>query len=121
SYVSLIGPHGVADPDQFIMSHKSGYLWSKELAYPEMDSLTEAWMAASTIDARKEISFELQELYNSRPTAIALYYPQEIYAYNSEVFDQYVESLGYGIFNKYSFLPEDTQQAVSATQPELID
>lgn len=121
SYVSLIGPHGVADPDQFIMSHKSGYLWSKELAYPEMDSLTEAWMAASTIDARKEISFELQELYNSRPTAIALYYPQEIYAYNSEVFDQYVESLGYGIINKYSFLPEETQQAVSATQPELID
>ncbi|MDN3426435.1 ABC transporter substrate-binding protein [Microbacterium sp. APC 3898] len=121
SYVSLIGPHGVADPDQFIMSHKSGYLWSKELEYPEMDKLTSDWMAASTIEARKEISFEIQELYNSQPTAIALYYPQEIFAYNSAVFDQYVESLGYGIINKYSFLPEETQQAVSATQPELID
>ena len=121
SYVSLIGPHGVADPDQFIMSHKSGYLWSKELEYPEMDGLTADWMAASTIDARKEISFDMQELYNSQPTAIALYYPQEIFAYNSSVFDQYVESLGYGIINKYSFLPEETQQAVSATQPELID
>ena len=121
SYVSLIGPHGVADPDQFIMSHKSGYLWSKEIDYPEMDKLTSDWMAASTIDARKDISFEMQELYNSQPTAIALYYPQEIFAYNSAVFDQYVESLGYGIINKYSFLPEDTQQAVSATQPELID
>lgn len=121
SYVSLIGPHGVADPDQFIMSHKSGYLWSKEIDYPEMDKLTSDWMAASTIKARKDISFEMQELYNSQPTAIALYYPQEIFAYNSAVFDQYVESLGYGIINKYSFLPEDTQQAVSATQPELID
>lgn len=121
SYVSLIGPHGVADPDQFIMSHKSGYLWSKELEYPEMDRLISDWMAADTIEDRKEISFNMQELYNSQPTAIALYYPQEIYAYNSAVFDGYVESLGYGIINKYSFLPEGTQEAVSAAEPVLIN
>ncbi|MDN7225685.1 ABC transporter substrate-binding protein [Planococcus liqunii] len=121
AYVSLIGPHGVADPDQFIMSHKSGYLWSKELEYPEMDRLIADWMAAATIEDRKAISFDMQELYNSQPTAIALYYPQEIYAYNSSIFDGYVESLGYGVINKYSFLPKKTQQAVSATKPQLIE
>lgn len=120
SYVSLIGPHGVADPDQFIMSHKSGYLWDKELEYPEMDGLIAGWMEASTIEERKEISFDMQELYNSQPTAIALYYPQEIFAYNAEVYDQYVESLGYGIVNKYSFLPKETQEAVSAENTVLI-
>lgn len=121
AYVSLIGPHGVADPDQFIMSHRSGYLWSKELPYPEMDGLIEQWMAAATIDDRKGISFQMQELYNSQPTAIALYYPEEVYAYNATIFDGYVESLGYGVINKYSFLPEKTQKAVSATEPVLID
>lgn len=121
AYVSLIGPHGVADPDQFIMSHKSGYLWSKEQEYPEMDRLISDWMEAATIEDRKAISFDMQELYNSQPTAIAIYYPQEIYAYNSSIFDGYVESLGYGVINKYSFLPKKTQQAVSATKPQLID
>ena len=118
--ISLIGPHGVADPDQFIMSHKSGYLWSKEMAYPEMDKLIQDWMDASTIDSRKLISFDMQALYNEQPTSIALYYPQEVYAYNASKYDGYVESLGYGIVNKFSFLPEATQQAVSATTPVLV-
>lgn len=118
--ISLIGPHGVADPDQFIMSHRSGYLWNKEIAYPEMDSLISDWMAATDIDSRKSISFDMQTQYNSQPTSIALYYPEEVYAYNAEVFDNYVESLGYGIINKYSFLSEEVQKAVSATQPVSV-
>ncbi|WP_298472390.1 ABC transporter substrate-binding protein [uncultured Psychrobacillus sp.] len=118
--ISLIGPHGVADPDQFIMSHRSGYLWTKEVAYPEMDALISDWMAATDIESRKLISFDMQKQYNSQPTSIALYYPKEVYAYNAEVFDQYVESLGYGIINKYSFLSKDVQTAVSATEPVSI-
>ncbi len=118
--ISLIGPHGVADPDQFIMSHRSGYLWSKDIAYPEMDALISDWMAATDIESRKLISFDMQTQYNSQPTSIALYYPEEVYAYNAEVFDNYVESLGYGIINKYSFLSEDVQTAVSATQPVSV-
>ncbi len=119
--ISLIGPHGVADPDQFIMSHRSGYLWSKEKEYPEMDALIKKWMAANTIDDRKLISFDMQTQYNSQPTSIALYYPEEIYAYNASVYDKYVESLGYGIVNKFSFLPDKTQQEVSATEPVIVD
>jgi len=118
--ISLIGPHGVADPDQFIMSHRSGYLWNKEIAYPEMDSLISDWMAATDINSRKSISFDMQTQYNSQPTSIALYYPEEVYAYNAQVFDNYVESLGYGIINKYSFLSEEVQKSVSATQPVSV-
>lgn len=118
--ISLIGPHGVADPDQFIMSHRSGYLWTKEVEYPEMDALITDWMAATDIESRKLISFDMQTQYNSQPTSIALYYPEEVYAYNANVFDNYVESLGYGIINKFSFLSEDVQKAVSATQPVYV-
>ena len=118
--ISLIGPHGVADPDQFIMSHRSGYLWTKEVEYPEMDALINDWMAATDIESRKLISFDMQTQYNSQPTSIALYYPEEVYAYNASVFDNYVESLGYGIINKFSFLSEEVQKAVSATQPVYV-
>lgn len=121
AYVSLIGPHGVADPDQFIMSHRSGYLWNKDVPYPAMEELIEGWMASTTIEDRKYVSFDMQELYNEQPTAIALYYPEEVYAYNADVYDGYVESLGYGVVNKFSFLPESTQKAVSATSPVIVE
>lgn len=121
SYVSLIGPHGVADPDQFIMSHRSSYLWTKDLPYPEMDELVSNWMNATTIEDRKSISFDMQTLYNEQPTAIALYYPEEIYAYNADVYDQYVESLGFGIINKFSFLPEEAREVSSTTPVQLVE
>ncbi|MEK4966991.1 ABC transporter substrate-binding protein [Cytobacillus sp. FSL R7-0696] len=121
SYVSLIGPHGVADPDQFIMSHRSSYLWTKDLPYPEMDDLVSNWMNATTIEDRKAISFDMQTLYNEQPTAIALYYPEEIYAYNADVYDQYVESLGFGIINKFSFLPEEAREVSSTTPVQLVE
>ncbi|WP_461610781.1 ABC transporter substrate-binding protein [Cytobacillus kochii] len=121
SFVSLIGPHGVADPDQFIMSHRSSYLWTKDLPYPEMDELVSNWMNATTIEDRKSISFDMQTLYNEQPTAIALYYPEEIYAYNADVYDQYVESLGFGIINKFSFLPEEAREVSSTTPVQLVE
>ena len=121
TYVSLIGPHGVADPDQFVQSHSAGYLWTAGLPYPEMDAIISDWKAASTIEDRKLIAFDMQTLYNNQPTAIALYYPDEVYAYNAEKFDGYVESLGYGIINKFSFLPEETQKATSTTAPVIVE
>ncbi len=118
--VGLIGAHGVADPDQFVMSHYSGYLWAKEIAYPALDSLVAEWKAETTIEKRKEIGFEMQELFNNQPTSIALYYPEENYAYNAEVYDQWVESPGYGIINKFSLLDEDVRTAVGATEAQII-
>lgn len=119
-YVSLIGAHGVADPDQFVMSQRAGYLWAKGVAYPEMDALQEEWEAANTTEGRKDVSFKMQELYNKQPTAISLYYPQEVYAYNPDSYSGYVESLGYGIINKYSFLSEEVQKEASVQQPTYL-
>jgi len=119
-YVSLIGPHGAADPDQFIMSNRSGYLWSTDIKYKEMDALQEEWKSKTTAEERKEVSFKMQELYNYQPTAISLYYPEEVYAYNKNSYDGYVEALGYGIINKYSFLSKEAQQEGSTTEPTYL-
>lgn len=119
-YVSLIGPHGAADPDQFVMSQRAGYLWAKGLAYPEMDALQTEWEDANTAEKRKAVSFKMQTLYNSQPTAISLYYPEQVYAYNANSYSGYVESLGFGIINKYSFLSKDVQKEVSATEPNYL-
>ncbi|MFJ8259058.1 ABC transporter substrate-binding protein [Peribacillus asahii] len=119
--LGLIGPHGVADPDQFIMSHRATYLWTKGLEYPEMDTLIQKWMAANTIEDRKQISFDMQTLFNNQPTSIALYYPEEKFAYNKDVYDQWVESLGYGIINKYSFLPQEVRDAVAAKPATIVE
>ena len=62
----------------------------------------------------------MQELFNNQPTSIALYYPEENYAYNAEVYDQWVESPGYGIINKFSLLDEDVRTAVGATEAQII-
>lgn len=119
-YVSLIGAHGVADPDQFIMSNRSGYLWAKDIAYPEMDKLQKEWQSKTTAEERKEVSFKMQKLYNEQPTAISLYYPEEVYAYNAQKYDGYVEALGFGIINKYSFLSKDVQKEASTTALNMI-
>lgn len=119
-YVSLIGPHGAADPDQFIMSNRSGYLWGKDIKYPEMDKLQEEWKSKTTAEERKKVSFKMQKLYNDQPTAISLYYPEEVYAYNEKSYDGYVEALGFGIINKYSFLSSDVQKEASTTKPSYL-
>ena len=118
--VGNIGAHGVADPDQFIMSHRSNYLWSKDKEYPEMDALITDWMEESDLNKRKEISFDMQELFNSQPTSVALYYPEENFAFNAAAYDQWVESPGYGIINKFSFLSQEVREAVSATDAKII-
>lgn len=115
-YISSIGPHGVADPDQFIMSQRSGYLWTKGLAYPEMDSITARWMAEADVEKRKKISFELQELFNRQPTSIALYYPDQNFAYRSDKYDSWVETLGFGIIHKFSFLPEKARKIATGAK-----
>ncbi|WP_312108992.1 ABC transporter substrate-binding protein [Brevibacillus reuszeri] len=111
--ISNIGAHGVADPDQFVMSHRSSYLWNKDIPYPAMDELTKKWMAETSVDKRKEIAFQMQELFNKQPTSIVLYYPEEKFAFRSEKFDQWVESPGFGIINKYSLLPDEVKKAVA--------
>jgi len=103
--MGAIGAHGVADPDQFIMSHRSGYLWRAGLAYPQFDALWEKWKAADSIDSRQQVSFQMQELFNNQPTSIPLWYGENYTAYRAGSYDNWVETRGYGIIHKWSLLP----------------
>lgn len=113
--LGTITAHGVADPTQFIMSHRSGYLWNlPELPYPEMEALIDEWTQTTTIEERAQASFEMQELFNEQPTSIVLYYPETNWAYRPEAYDRWAESPGYGIMHKWSFLPEEVADDANA-------
>lgn len=117
--VTTNSPHAVADSTQFIMSHRSGNLWKHpDIAYPEFDALYNAWKATETNDARIAVMQEMQELFNRQPTAIALYYPDEAWAYRADTFGGWIETPGYGIVHKWSFLPADTVAAANAEAPQ---
>ncbi|TCN57197.1 peptide/nickel transport system substrate-binding protein [Rhodococcus sp. SMB37] len=118
-YVTTNSPHAVADSTQFIMSHRSGNLWSHpDLAYPEFDALYEKWRATETNESRIAAMQEMQELFNRQPTAIALYYPDETWAFRADRFAGWVETPGYGIVHKWSFLPSDVVDAANAEAPQ---
>lgn len=114
-YVGSITAHGAADPTQFIMSHRSGYLWrAPDIPYPEWDALFQEWKATTSIEDRTDKLFELQEVFNRQPTSIPLVYPDEHYAYRIDAYDRWVESPGYGIVHKWSFLPREVARDANA-------
>lgn len=119
AYIATITAHGVADPTQFIMSHRSGYLWAyPDEPYPEWGELWERWRDAATVEERTEVSFEMQELFNRRPTAIPLLYPDVHWAYRPQAYDGWAESRGYGIVHKWSLLPRDVAAEANAVVGE---
>lgn len=118
--INNIGAHGVADPTQFIMSHRSGYLWqAPTLTYPEWDSLFEEWKATTTVAGRTAVLFRMQTLFNNQPTSVPLFYPDEHWAFRPGSFDRWVESPGLGIINKWSFLPRSVADGVKAVTQEF--
>lgn len=116
-YINNINPHGVADPDQFVMSHRSGYLWKAGLEYPEWDVLFEEYKTTTSVDSRRQVLFTMQELFNEQPTAIVLWYPEENWAYRLDAYDSWQESRGYGIFHKWSLLPEEARESKVVAGP----
>jgi peptide/nickel transport system substrate-binding protein len=116
-YMAEAGAHAVADPDQFIMSHRSGNLWKTGKPYPEWDALFEQWKATTDIESRKQVSFRMQALYNTQPTSIPIYYPATTWAYRPSAYDQWDEQRGYGIVNKWSFLPAAARVGAVVTKP----
>lgn len=119
-----IGAHGVADSDQFIMSHRSGYLWSTDVAWEQWDTQYAKWLAQATHEGRREVMQDLQLIHNGAPTTIALYYPEDHWAV-SQNFGGWVDTPGYGIMNKWSFLPAEVTAAAhsnaTGTITELTD
>lgn len=120
-FVSFIGAHGVGDPDQFIMSHRSGNLWALEtpVEWEEWDSTYETWLKQTTHDARIEVMQELQSIHNAAPTTVPLFYPEEHWAV-SQTYGGWVESPGYGIVHKWSFLPSDVVDAAHSSAVDVI-
>lgn len=118
-FITTNSPHAVADSTQFIMSHRSGNLWKHpDLAYPEFDALYDAWKVTETNDDRIAAMQDMQRLFNRQPTAIALYYPDEFWAFRADTFGGWVETPGYGIVHKWSFLPADVVEAANAEAPQ---
>jgi peptide/nickel transport system substrate-binding protein len=111
TYITQNGPHGVADPDMFIMGHLGGSLWKPGVPYPALDALLEEWKKTADVESRKQVSFKLQELFSKQPTAISLYYPSSTFAYRPAAYDNWVESPGFGIVHKWSFLPAKARAA----------
>lgn len=103
-FVSEIGPHGAADPDQFVMSHRSGYLWEPDLPFPAWDTLFVRWREATTVEERSRAAHAMQRLFNSRPTSIALYYPDEVWAFRPEAYEGWFPLPGHGIVHKWSLV-----------------
>lgn len=112
--IGSITAHGTADPTQFIMSHRSGYLWEEGRPLPGYDELYEEWRQATTVEDRTELLFEMQRVFNDAPTSIPLYYPDEHWAFRSASYDGWVESPGYGIVHKWSLLPREVGRAANA-------
>ncbi|MFE4501079.1 ABC transporter substrate-binding protein [Rhodococcus sp. NPDC056743] len=117
-YITMNSPHAVADSTQFIMSHRSGNIWkSPSIAYPEFDALYDKWKLTETNEARLAVLDEIQDLYNRQPTTIGLYYPDEYFGVRSDTFGGWVETPGYGIVHKWSFLPREISASVNAIAP----
>lgn len=117
-YITTNTPHAVADSTQFIMSHRSGNLWKHpDLAYPEFDALYERWRTTDTNDSRIAVMQQMQQLFNRQPTTIALYYPEEHWGYRADAFAGWIETPGYGIVHKWSFLPADVVELANAEAP----
>lgn len=116
--ITTNSPHAVADSTQFIMSHRSGNLWKHPtLPYPEFDALYEEWKSTETNEDRIEALYKIQEVFNKQPTAIGLYYPEEYWGYRSDKFGGWVVTPGYGIVQKWSFLPRDVAEKAHAIAP----
>lgn len=99
-----ISPHGISDPDQFVQSHKSGYLWREGLPYPELEARMDRWRRSITRAERLAASHSLQSFSREAPTAIVLYYPNARWAYRPEAFADWRPIPGLGLFHKWSLI-----------------
>jgi len=117
--VSSIGAHGVADPDQFIMSHRSGYLWATNIAWDEWDRKYAEWLSQTSHEDRIAVMQDLQAIHNAAPTTVPLFYPEEHWAV-SHTYGGWAASPGYGIVHKWSFLPADVVAAAHSSTVNAI-
>jgi peptide/nickel transport system substrate-binding protein len=120
-YISDITPHGVADQDQYMQFYNAPEMRRLLDDEPERLALYEKWWAAETRDTRLQASFELQEYENKYPSRFMLWYPDGLFAYRPGSYDNYASSFGYGIYHKYSFLPDAGRAGTTESIDHQLD
>lgn len=102
--IAEIGAHGLSDPDQFVESFRSGYLWRAGTPHPKLDALLEDWQKTHTPAQRLSASFALQRFHSQAPSTLVLYYPESYQAYRPKVYDRWRHVPGQGAMHKWSLL-----------------
>ncbi|PVB60180.1 ABC transporter substrate-binding protein [Labrenzia sp. 011] len=106
--IADITPHGIADQDMLVILYR-GDIKNEMLLDEDKKAIVDRWLDAETREDRLKISYELQEYQTRYPNRVMLWYPETVFAYRWQAYDNYVPSTGYGIFHKYSFLPEEVR------------
>ena len=109
--IADITPHGIADQDMLIILYR-GDARREIVEDAEKADIVNRWLEAQTREERLAISYELQEYQTRYPNRVMLWYPESTFAYRWQAYDNYQPSAGYGIFHKYSFLPDEARKDV---------
>ena len=118
--VADITPHGTADQDMQIVFWR-GDRKREVVPDEERAEIVGRWLDAETREKRLAVSFELQEYQSLYPDRVVLWWPDGIFAYNWQSYDNYVSSAGYGIFHKYSFLPSAARVGTTESITSKLD
>ena len=103
--IADITPHGIADQDMLIILYRGDK--KREMIFDEEKAeIVQRWHEADSREKRLQVSYELQEYQTRYPTRVMLWYPETVFAYRWQSYDNYAPSAGYGVFHKYSFLPD---------------
>ena len=119
--IAEITPHGLADQDQYMQFYSSKQMKKLLENEPERLELYNKWWEASTREERQEYHFGLQEYENKYPSRFMLWYPDGMFAYRWQSYDNYVATSGYGIYQKYSFMQDAARQGFTNPVDQVLD
>lgn len=118
--IGEITPHGLADQDQYLQFYSAPMMKKLLENEPERMALYTNWWNARTRAEREKWHFALQEYENKYPSRFMLWYPDGLFAYRWRSYDNYVSTSGYGIYHKYSFLPDAARKGFTEPLNQLI-
>ena len=117
--IAEITPHGLADQDQYMQFYSGAQMKKLLESEPERLELYNKWWESKTREEREIWHFALQDYENRYPSRFMLWYPDGLFAYRWQSYDNYVSTSGYGIYQKYSFLQDAAREGftVPVDQP----
>lgn len=118
--IGEITPHGLADQDQYLQFYSAPMMKKLLENEPERLEIYNNWWNARTRGEREKWHFALQEYENKYPSRYMLWYPDGLFAYRWRSYDNYVSTSGYGIYHKYSFLPDAARKGFTESLNQLI-